>query len=92
MLKNATCAETVVWLKKKIGLSEGLNSKLKHRKAQNSILPRKFGDPYGRPRYLCISVMHDIPCTSPTDFHWFNFFYSFCLVYIKLVCPFLLKN
>ena len=26
----------------------GINSKLKHRKARNSILSRRFGDPYGR--------------------------------------------
>ena len=26
----------------------GINSKLKHRKAHNSILSGKFGDPYGR--------------------------------------------
>ena len=31
----------------------GINSKLKHRKANDSILYGRFGDPYGRPRDWC---------------------------------------
>lgn len=95
MFKNAT--ESILWLKKKIWILEELKSKLKHWKAQNSILPRKFGDLYGRPGDLCCIKNAGDSAYKPTDFHWFNFFYldSFCLVYKKiclLICPFLLIN
>ena len=32
---------------------KGINSKVKHRKAQNAILSGRFGDPYGRPGDCC---------------------------------------
>ena len=48
MCENAP--ETEVWIKKIWILGEnGINSKLEHRKAHNSILSGRFGDPYGRP-------------------------------------------
>ena len=72
MFKNAT--ESILWLKKKIWILEELKSKLKHWKAQNSILPRKFGDPYGRPGDLCCIKNAGDSAYKPTDFHWFNFF------------------
>ena len=41
--------------KKKIRIlgEYGINFKLKHRKAHNSILSGRFGDPYGRPGDCC---------------------------------------
>ena len=36
------------WKKIRILGENGINSKLKHRKAHNSILSGRFGDPYGR--------------------------------------------
>ena len=54
----------------------GLNFKLKYRKAQNSILPRRFGDLYGRvgdqcriresPRELTYMVLSGLITNLPT--------------------------
>ena len=45
----------------------GLNFKLKYRKAQNSILPRRFGDLYGRAGDQChIRVSQGLITDLPT--------------------------
>ena len=65
---------SVDWKKLFWILEELYKSKLKHWKAQNSILPRKFGDPYERPGDLCCIKNAGDLAYKPTDFHWFNFF------------------
>ena len=85
--------------KKLFWILEELKSKLKHWKAQNSILPRKFAWWPVREtrRFVSYQKCRRFSVHHPLIFNDVIFFCldSFCLVYKKiclLICPFLLIN
>ena len=60
------------WKKSRILGENGINSNLKHRKAQNSILSGRFADPYRR---RLLSYPGEVACMIITLDKWYCFFF-----------------